>query len=164
LGPTIRRALAEVDPNLAILSMRPVSQVVAESMARERFFTTLMTVFAGVGLVLAMVGVFGVMAQLVQRRNREMGIRIALGAQTAQVRWLVVRHGLGLATVGLTIGLVAAFAATRAMEKLLFSVTPLDPVAFVSVSSLLVLTALGASWLPATRAMRADPAVTLRAE
>jgi len=164
LGPAVRRAVADVDPNLGILAMRPVSEVVAESMARERFFTTLMTVFAAVGLVLAMVGVFGVMAQLVQRRNREMGIRIALGAQTAQVRWLVVRHGLGLATVGLTIGLVAAFAATRAMEKLLFSVTPLDPVAFVSVSSLLVLTALGASWLPATRAMRADPAVALRAE
>jgi putative ABC transport system permease protein len=164
LGPTVRRAIADADPNLGILSMRPLTAVVAESMARERFFTTLMTVFAGVGLVLAMVGVFGVMAQLVQRRNRELGIRMALGAQATQMRWLVVRRGLGLTAVGLTIGLVASFAATRAMEKLLFSVTPLDPVAFVFVSLLLVLAALGASWLPATRAMRADPAVALRGE
>jgi putative ABC transport system permease protein len=164
LGASVRRAIGEADPTLGILSMRPLPRVVAASMARERFFTTLMTVFAGVGLVLAMVGIFGVMAQLVQRRRHEMGIRIALGAQAAQVRWIVVRRGLGLAIAGLAIGLGAATLATRALERLLFGVTRLDPVAFVSIPILLALTTIAASWLPATRATRADPAEALRAE
>ena len=164
LGASVRRAIADADPTLGILSMRPLTRVVAASMARERFFTTLMTVFASVGLVLAMVGIFGVMAQLVQRRSHEMGIRIALGARAAQVRWLVVRRGLMLAITGLAVGLVAATLATRALERLLFGVTRLDPLAFVSIPILLALTTIAASWLPASRATRADPAEALRAE
>jgi putative ABC transport system permease protein len=164
IGPAVRRTIGSIDPNLGVLSMRPLPGVVAASMARERFFTTLMTVFASVGFVLAMVGIFGLMAQLVQRRAREMGIRIALGASTARVRWLVVRHALTLASTGVVIGLGAAMLATRAIERLLFGVTRLDPIAFVSIPILLALTAVAASWLPATRATRADPAIALRTE
>jgi ABC-type lipoprotein release transport system permease subunit len=116
------------------------------------------------GFALAVVGIYGVMAQLGRRRTQEMGIRIALGARAAHVQWLVVRHGMKLVTGGLVVGLLGATGATRAMRALLFEVTPGDPVTFVTVPALLALTALAASWLPAARASRADPAGALRAE
>jgi len=104
------------------------------------------------------------MAQLGRRRTQEMGIRMALGARTSQVQWLVVRHGLRLVTVGLVLGLVGASGATRAMRDLLYDVTPGDPVTFLTVPVLIALTALAASWLPAAKVSRADPAGALRAE
>jgi putative ABC transport system permease protein len=164
LGPTVRRVIAEMDGQLAIRSMRTMTDVQAASLARERFLTTLLITFAGVGLALAMVGVFGVMAQLVQRRTREMGIRIALGAQSDQVRWMVVRHGMALIVVGLTLGTGAAMFVTRAMEQLLFQTTPLDPLAFTAVPLLLTLSGVAAAWVPARRASRADPSAALRSD
>ena len=113
LGPAVRRTVAELDRSLAIESMRPMNEVRARSLARERFLTTLLLVFASVGLALAVVGVYGVMAQMARRRVREMGIRLALGAQANDVRWLVVRNGLRLVVTGLVIGTAGALLATR---------------------------------------------------
>jgi len=164
LGPVVRRTIAELDPTLAIESMKTMNEVRATSLARERFLTTLLLLFAGVGLALAVVGVYGVMAQMARRRVREMGIRLALGAQASEVRWLVVRNGLRLVVVGLVIGTAGALLATGAMQALLFGVAPKDPLTFIAVSAVLVLTALVATWMPASYASRADPATALRAE
>jgi ABC-type antimicrobial peptide transport system permease subunit len=141
-----------------------MNQVRAQSLARERFLTTLLLLFASVGVALAVVGVYGVMAQMARRRVREMGIRLALGAQAEDVRWLVVRNGLRLVGVGLIMGTGAAFVVTRTMQTLLFGVAAKDPMTFAVVPALLVLTALLATWAPANHASRADPAAALRAE
>jgi len=164
LAPAIRRTVTDMDRTLALSSIETLNQVRAESLARERFLTTLLLLFAGVGLALAVVGVYGVMAQMARRRVREMGIRLALGAQANDVRWLVVRNGLRLVTVGLVIGTAGAFAATRTMQTLLFGVAPKDPLTFITVPALLVLTAVVATWIPASYASRADPATALRTE
>jgi putative ABC transport system permease protein len=164
LGPVVRRTVAAIDATLALSSIRTMNEVRAASLARERFLTTLFTLFAGVGLALAVVGVYGVMAQMARRRVREMGIRLALGAQANDVRWLVVRNGLRVVTIGLLIGTIGAFVATRTMQALLFGIAPKDPVTFVAVPVVLVLTALLATWAPASLASRADPATALRAE
>ena len=133
-------------------------------MARERFLMTLLLAFAVVGLSLAVVGVYGVLAQLARRRSREMGIRIALGARSSQVRWLVVRHGLRLTILGLVLGGGAALLSMRAVRGMLYGIAPGDPLTFVVVAAVLATTSLIASWLPALKASRADPAVTLRSD
>ena len=120
--------------------------------------------FAGVGLALGLVGVYGVVAQLARRRTREMGIRIALGANPAQVRWLVVRHGVLLTGLGVAAGVGVALGVTGAMRTLLFQVAPADPATFLAVPLLVLATAALASWLPAARASRADPCDVLRAD
>jgi putative ABC transport system permease protein len=162
--PGIRRAVAEIDPLLALGPPVTMARVYEDSMARERFLMTLLLVFAVVGLALAVVGVYGVLAQLARRRAREMGIRIALGARGSQVRWLVVRHGLRLTVAGLVVGCTAALLSSRALRGMLFGVGPDDPLTFGVVTVVLAITSLVASWAPALRASRADPAVTLRGE
>jgi putative ABC transport system permease protein len=141
-----------------------MTDVRAQSMARERFLATLLFVFAVVGLTLAAVGVYGVMAQLARGRTREMGIRLALGAPSRDVQWIVVRQGLRLAVAGVAIGLAGAVASTRAMTALLYKVEPLDPRTFFSISALLLAAAVAASWIPALRASRVHPMETLREE
>ena len=126
--------------------------------------TTLLIVFAAVGLALALVGVYGVIAQLARRRTREMGIRLALGATAGAVQRLVIGQGLRLAAAGVVAGTVAALFATRLLRSLLFGVSPTDPLIFVAAPVLLALSALGAAWIPAARAARTDPAGTLREE
>jgi putative ABC transport system permease protein len=164
LGPAIRRVVAELDPNIAISSMVTMETLWSRSIATQRFFMILLLTFAVVGVSLAVVGVYGVMAQLTRRRTREMGIRMALGANASQVQWLVVLHGLRLLGSGLALGLAGAFAVTRAMTTLLYEVTPRDSVTYLTVPALLGLTAVVAAWLPAARASRADPAGVLRAD
>jgi putative ABC transport system permease protein len=164
LLPAVRAALAEVDPDVAIRSATTLDAVREDAAARQRFIMTLLLVFAGCGVLLAVVGVYGVMAQLAVRRTHEMGIRIALGARPAAVRWLVVRHALALVALGTAVGVAAAAVTTRAMRSLLYQVAPTDAATFVAVPALLALAALAASWLPALRASRADPAAALRAE
>ncbi len=164
LAPAVRRIVAELDPTLAIHAVRTMDGVRATSMARERFLMTMLLLFAVVGMVLAIVGVYGVLAQLARSRTREMGIRIALGAQGGDVRWLVVRHGLRLTIAGLVIGSLAALLATRALGGLLFRTPPSDPLTFTVVALLLTATSVLASWIPALKASRADPALTLRGE
>lgn len=164
LAPGLRRIVAELDNRLAISSMRTMQEVRAESVGKERFLTTILLSFAVVGLVLAIVGVYGVMAQLARGRTREMGIRIALGAPVAGVQWLLVRYGLALTAGGLAVGIGAAAISTRTLKALLFQVAPLDAATFISVPLALCAAAVVASWLPARRAARVDPSVTLRAE
>ena len=164
LTPGIRRVVAELDPRLALGPPVTLTRVYEDSMARERFLMTLLLVFAVVGLTLAVVGVYGVLAQLARRRSREMGIRIALGARSSQVRWLVVRHGLRLTIIGLVLGAGAALLSSRAVRGMLFGVGPDDPLTFAVVTAVLATTSLVASWLPALKASRADPAMTLRGE
>jgi predicted permease len=164
LGTAVRRVVASLDPALALESLKTVNEIRAVSMAQERFLTTLLLLFAGVGLALAIVGVYGVMAQMARRRVREMGIRIALGAQANDVRWMVVRNGLKLVVVGLAIGTAGAFVATRAIQTLLYGIAAKDPLTFAVVPTVLVLTAILATWMPASYASRADPATALRAE
>ena len=162
LAPALREIIAELDPQLAIQSIRSMDDVYAASLARERWFMTILLVFAGIGLVLAMVGIYGVLAQVARARTREIGIRIALGARAAQVRWLLVRHGLRLTATGLVIGAVVALGATRGMDRLLFGVATADARTFAAVSVLVLLTGLVAAWVPARRASRADPVMALR--
>ncbi len=164
LVASLRGVLHDLDPSLALIDAKPMDVLRAASMARIRFLTTMLLGFALVGLALAVVGVYGVLAHISRNRTREMGIRVALGAQASQVRWLVVRHGLALAISGLALGLFAASFATRLMTKLLFNVSPNDPLTLIGVSVLLAATSILAALLPARRAARVDPAIALRAD
>jgi predicted permease len=164
LIPAVRRIVARLDPLLAISSLRTMDEVRSTSLARDRFLTVLMLSFAGVGLMLGIVGIYGVVAQLARRRTREMGIRLALGANAGQLQWLVVRKGLGLTMVGVVAGLAIALGTTGLIRALLFEVAPADPVTFIVVPLLVLLTAGLASWLPAARASRADPCAVLRSD
>jgi len=164
LGPQVRALVSRIDPLLAISSMETMTEVKAQSLARDRFLTVLMLAFAGVGMLLGVVGVYGVMAQLTRRRMREMGIRIALGAKARQVQWLVVRHGAVLTGLGIGAGVLLAAGATRVIESLLYQVAPLDAVTFILVPLLVLVTAMLAAWIPALRASRADVTAVLRVE
>jgi putative ABC transport system permease protein len=144
--------------------MRTMGEVRSASLARQRFFMTMLLVFAAVGMVLALVGVYGVMAQLARGRRREVGIRIALGASLGDVRWLIVRNGLQLVGLGLAVGIVASLFAAQTMRVFLFGVSPGDPPTFVAVPLMLLCAAAAAAWIPAVRASRTDPAMTLREE
>lgn len=159
-----RRIVRELDPAAGIDAMLPLEQLVASSVARPRFYAVLLGLFAGVAGLLAAVGIFGVLAYMVEQRRREIGLRIALGAQRRQVLMLVVRNGLAVTLVGLAIGLGASVAAARVMQSMLFGITAVDPVTFAAVGVLLGLIALGASYLPALRATRVDPMIALRSE
>ncbi|MEX2153000.1 MAG: ABC transporter permease [Gemmatimonadaceae bacterium] len=164
LAAPVRREVRALDSLLAITHIRPMTQVHANAMSRERFTSTLVLVFALTGVALALVGVFGVLAQLVQSRWREMGIRLALGAQRSQVRWLVMRHGVGLLAVGITVGLLVAVAATRVLTTLLYEISPTDALTYAVVALLIVGVGMLAAWIPAWKASAANPANTLRAE
>jgi predicted permease len=164
LAAPLRRVVAELDPSLPIHPLRTMAEVRSASLARQRFLMTLLVAFAAVGLVLAVVGEYGVLAQLARRRVREMGIRAALGARPAQVQWLIVRGGLRLTVAGLLVGGGAALLLGGALRGLLYGVPPRDPVTLAGVLVLLTATGAAASWVPARMASRADPARTLRAE
>src|SRR6185503_16650649 len=162
LVPSVRATLRDLDPNLTLLEVKTMDAMRSASLARARFLTTLLVAFAVIGVVLSVVGVYGVLAHTSRNRTREMGIRVALGAQASQVRWLVVRQGLRLAVGGLFVGLVIALFATRVMTKLLFHVAPNDPGTLVGVIVLLAATSAVSAWIPASAASRADPVVALR--
>ncbi|HEY4100482.1 MAG TPA: ABC transporter permease [Gemmatimonadales bacterium] len=161
---SIRRVVAGIDPSIAFTSVQTMDDVRDQSLAQARFLMTLLFAFAGAGLLLGAVGVYGVMAHAARGRTREMGIRVALGAQRPAVRWLVLREGLLLTAAGVALGVAAALVACRAMTALLYQVAASDPVTFLVVPSVLACTALMATWLPAARAARADPMESLRAE
>jgi putative ABC transport system permease protein len=139
-----------------------MDQLISDSLARRRLYMVLLTVFAGSALLLAAVGIYGVMSYSVSQRIHEMGIRIALGAQARDVQMLVMRCGLTVALLGMTVGIAAALALTRLMSGLLFGVGPFDPFAFGAVAAVLMLVALLACYLPARRAARVDPIRALR--
>ena len=162
LAPAVRRAVAELEPDLAVATCGRLEAVVAATVSRERFAAAVLGLFGGAALLLAVVGVYGVLAHSVARRRREMGIRMALGARAAQVRRLVVRSGLALAGVGLLVGLAVALVASRLLDTMLYGVSATDPATFAAAVLLLGAAALAASWVPARRATRADPAEALR--
>ena len=164
LAQPVRRVVREMDSLLAINSIRPMTDVHAAAMARERFISLLVLVFAVTGVALALVGVFGVLAQLVQARWRELGIRMALGAQRSDVRRMVLLNGMRLMSIGIAVGLIVALGATQVLTSLLFEVSATDAVTYVGVAVLVIVVGLVAAWIPAWRASSANPAVTLRAE
>ena len=139
---------------LPVANIRSMSQIVSRSVSRERFNTLLMMIFALSALALAAIGIYGVMAYAVQQRTREIGVRLALGAQPGAVRTMVVFQGLRLALAGVALGVGAAFGLSRYMSSLLFGVPPRDPLIFVGVPVLLAIVALLAVWVPAARASR----------
>jgi len=164
LVPGVRAAVARVDPDRPVTRVRTLDAISREATARPRFRAVLVGAFAALGLLLAMVGVFGVMAYSVQQRTREFGIRIALGATTRQVLALVLGGAARVIAVGAAIGLLGGAVSGRAIAAFLFEVEPLDPLTFTVVPALLLLTAGLATLVPALRAASADPAVTLRGE
>jgi predicted permease len=161
---TISKAIYTVDQEQALWNVRTMQQVLTSSVSGRRFNMTLLITFAGLALVLAAVGVYGVMNYSVTLRRRELGIRLALGAQTGDVLRLVLGQGLLLTLTGVGAGLVAAYGLTRLMESLLYGVTATDLLTFVSVSGVLVAVGLLASYLPARRATKVDPMIALRSE
>lgn len=164
LAEAIRRETKALIPNLPPPLIRTMDDLLSETVAQPRLQTGFLSLFAGMALLLAGVGLYGVLAYAVTQRRREIGIRMALGAQKNNVLWLVIAQGMKLALGGVAIGMVAALALTRIIRSLLYGVTPTDPVTFAAVSLLLVAVALLACWLPARRAARVDPMEALRYE
>jgi ABC-type antimicrobial peptide transport system permease subunit len=164
LAPAIRAAIRSVSAIPAIARVATMEEVVAASEAERRFALTVFSIFAAAALVLAALGLYGVIAGAVAERTREIGLRSALGATPAQILALVLRQGLTLAALGVVVGLGGAAAATRGLESLLYGVTALDPLTYGGVVVLLAAVAAAACWLPAARAARVDPTVALRAE
>jgi len=164
LAGAATQAVRELDANLPVADMRTVEDVVAESIAQPRFYMLLLAIFAAVALLLAAIGIFGVMSYTVSQRTREIGIRMALGAQGGSVVSMVVGQAMLLALVGLTVGLIAAVVLSRTMTSLLFELSPTDPVTFATVAMVLASVAFLASYLPARRAASVDPIEALRSE
>jgi len=162
-GP-VRQTIHALDPDVPLHKVATMRQLVSASVAQRSFTLLLIAVFAAVALLMAAIGLYGVMAYSVTQRTREIGIRVALGAQGADVLRLVVGRGLRLVALGVALGVMAALALTRLMKKLLFEVSATDPVTFAGVAALLALVALLACWIPARRAARVDPMVALRVE
>jgi putative ABC transport system permease protein len=160
----LRSALAEIDPNQPLVRVRTMEENMATTVAQPRFRTWLIGIFAALALVLAGVGVYGVMSYSVSQRTNEIGIRVTLGAQPDDVFKTIVGEGLRLALLGVGVGLVAALALTRLLQTFLYNISTSDPLTFCSVALLLTLVALAASYFPARRATRVDPMVALRYE
>jgi putative ABC transport system permease protein len=152
------------DHNLPISQVLTMDAVVAYANAQPRFEMLLLGIFAAVALLLAAVGIYGVMSYAVSRRTHEIGIRVSLGASRADVVVLVIRQGMLLALIGSAVGILGALGLSRLMKSLLYGVKPVDPLIFCGVTILLMMVAMAASYLPARRAMRVDPRIALRYE
>jgi predicted permease len=159
-----RAAIRELDPELALDDVQTLESVVIGSVARPRFAASVLGAFGLAALVLAVVGVYGVLSYVMTRRRRELAVRMALGAQASQVSWLVIGSGMKLAIVGVAVGLVAAAAGSRVLTALLYEVSPTDPTILAAVAMTLLGAAAAASWLPARRATTVSPAEVLRGE
>jgi ABC-type antimicrobial peptide transport system permease subunit len=160
----VRDAVRSVDPNLPLSDVTPLEDVITESLARTRFYTSLLALFAAAGLGLAATGVFGVMSYAVSQRAQEMGIRLALGARPRAVVGLVMGQSLKLTALGLAVGLLGAVLLARMVQLQLYAVTAMDPATLVAVALTLAITAVIASLLPARRAASLDPSRSLRGE
>jgi len=161
---TVRQTVAAIDPDLPVSNVRSMEHRMSESLASRRFNMVLLALFALLALILAAVGIYGVVAYAVTERTHEIGVRVALGAQSRDVLTMIVGQGLALAAAGAVLGVCAALGLTRLMAGLLFGVTPADTLTFTGVTLLLLAVAFAASWLPARRAMRVDPLTALLTE
>jgi ABC-type antimicrobial peptide transport system permease subunit len=160
----VRQTVQRLDANLPIYGMRTMEAQVAESLFVERMVASLSVAFGILATLLAALGLYGVMSYAVTRRTREIGIRMALGAERARVLWLVLREVAALSTVGVVIGFTGALFATRRIEAQLFGITRNDPLTVAAAIVLLLLVALAAGWFPARRATNIDPMLALRSE
>lgn len=158
----LRRVLAESAPNIPITEVRTMHAVVSEAASSSASITLLFASFASIALVLGMVGVYGVLSYLVSRRRREMGVRMALGAQRSDVLWLVMKEGAKFAASGIALGIGGAFVVARLLSSQLYGVSPMDAVTYISVSIVVAIVTLAACYIPARRAMKVDPMVALR--
>ncbi|MDQ3314271.1 MAG: ABC transporter permease [Verrucomicrobiota bacterium] len=163
-GTTVAKEIRALDPEQPVADVRTMKQVISKSIARPRFNTVLLSIFAGVALVLASVGLYGVMNHSATQRTHEVGIRMALGATRADIMRLVVGNGMLLTLIGIAIGVVASCGLTRVMQRFLFGVAPTDVLTFVAVSLLLIAVALVANYIPARKATRVNPVIALRYE
>ncbi len=162
LADPIRAAVAELDADIPVYNIATMEQTLADSLARERFTSLLLAVFAGVGLLIALIGVHGVLSYVVAQRGHEVGVRMALGASRGEVRRMVVSQGMGLAVAGIALGVAAAVGVSRLLGGLLYGVSPTEPLTYGAVAGVLAIAALVASSLPAHRATRIDPVEALR--
>jgi ABC-type antimicrobial peptide transport system permease subunit len=164
LVPAVRQELRTLDPNLPIALVATLDRLVADSMVRHSFTMLALVIASAVALLLGAIGLYGVISYLVAQRTREIGLRMALGADPGAVLRMVVGQGLRLAGAGLAIGLLGALGLTRLMTGLLYGTSPTDPLTFAAVVGVLAAVAFLASWLPARRAALIDPARSLQAE
>ncbi len=164
LIPSIRKIVQEIDPNLPLANARTQDEQITRLLASEILFARLSSFFGVVALLLACIGLYGLMSYGVLRRTTEIGIRMALGALPANVRWMILRESLGLVGLGVVLGIAGAVAATKAVSNLLYDLSPRDPLVYGATALLLMVVALFACWLPARRAARVDPMIALRSE
>ena len=164
LSKGLRDAAVSIDPNQPVYDARPMLDRVQETWGTQRLLSFLFSIFAGLALVLATIGLYGLLAYTTLKRVREIGIRLALGARPAQIRSLILSHGLHLLSIGSAIGLVAALALSRVLQSVLFEAKGIDPRIYLGVGALLFAATFFASWIPARRASRVDPIVALRTE
>jgi putative ABC transport system permease protein len=164
MGPSIRAAIAEADARTTVLELQPMTEFVDKSMSPIVFSVVLISIFAVVAAVLAVVGLYGVLSTVVRQRTAEIGVRMAFGATRGNILRLVVGEGLRLSAVGVGAGLVAAVLVTTVMRSMLVSVTPTDPATFGSITALFLAISAIAAWVPARRAARLAPTIALRDE
>jgi putative ABC transport system permease protein len=164
MASAVRGQIAALNKDQAVFNVRTMEQVVTQSVAPRRFSMMLLTVFAVAALALASLGIYGLMSYAIAQSTREIGLRMALGAQASDVLKLVIGQGMTLALAGVALGLVASVALTRTMKNLLFGVSATDPATFVAIALLLTLVALLACYVPARRATKVAPMVALRSE
>jgi ABC-type antimicrobial peptide transport system permease subunit len=162
--PDVRKTLRSVAPDLPLSRLRTLEDVVAASLVDNRFSTVLLTLFGTMALLIAMVGVYGVISYSVAQRTHEIGIRVALGASRGRILRMVLSQGLRLAVVGSVLGLIASYWLTRLLSDQLYGVTSTDPVTLAGVTLVLLAVAFAACWIPARRATRVDPLIALRYE
>jgi ABC-type antimicrobial peptide transport system permease subunit len=163
-GDEIRQAISAVDANVAVAQLRTLGTLYRGSMARTSFTLVMLAIAAATALLLGVVGIYGAIGYLIAQRRREIGVRVALGADHRGIRWRFVRHGVALTAAGVGCGLLAASALTRFMTSMLFGIGPLDGVTFAVVAVVMLVTAALASYVPARRATLVDPIDALRAE
>jgi putative ABC transport system permease protein len=164
MAAAVRGEIWKLDKDLPLFRVRTMEQILSVSVAGQRFNTLLLTIFAALAIMLAAVGVYGVMSYATAQRTREIGIRVALGARARDVLGMVMKQGLILTISGVTIGLAGAFALTRVMTGLLFGISASDPLTFIVIALLLTAVSLLACYIPALRAAEVDPMVALRSE
>jgi putative ABC transport system permease protein len=164
LGDIVRREVQSVDPSIPVFGVRTMDELVAKYLAQRKFALELLGVFAGVALLLASIGIYGVMAYTFSRRTNEIGIRMAMGAQRGDIFKIAVAEGALIVAFGLSAGLASSLVLTRFLQTMLFGVNPTDPFTFAAISGLLAAVAMAACFVPARRATRVDPLVALRHE